>query len=147
MISVGEKYTSGINTNSKVYIDDIIRESNRIIIWGGAERKDDNTWDIAKAPFRLTLGGDLYVKSAHIENSVIAGSEIRTPKIIGTGEGPALTITDARIGIQFKNEDENKKYFEVRDKNTNIYNTLSLYGDKEQSIDFVRVEDGYNLYI
>ena len=152
VVSISGNYSSGINTKSEHYILDeeeepLVIDKNRIIFWGGAEVKDGNQ-NISKAPFKITQEGALYAEKAHINNSIIAGSEIQTPKIVGSGEDPALVITDAKTGIVFKDSSEKgeTKYFEVKDQNTNIFNTLSLKAN-EQAVDFVKVTNGYNLYI
>ena len=102
---------AGINTNSQIYTND--ENSERIILWAGAEGKEDN--DIQNAAFRVTEEGSVYARKGNFSDSILAnskiiGAEIQVAKITSRADDPALAIYDTDKGIIFKrsrnNDDE-----------------------------------------
>lgn len=107
-----DKY-SGINTNSSILFNKkfnnklIFDDNSPIIYWSGA--KSDLPADIQESNFQITSNGTIYAQNGFFEGSLITravldASEIKTAKIVGTGETPALTIEDTDIGIDFKSK-------------------------------------------
>lgn len=91
---------------------EVVNLNGEILLWAGA--MDTSAKAIKEAPFYVNENGCLYAKGAHFAGSVmsdaiITASEIHTAKIVGTGGIPALTITDASVGIVFSGKRNNEE--------------------------------------
>lgn len=156
---------AGINTNSSVQFNkDIpnvdIQDRSNIVFWGGAI--DNSASNIQKAPFQVTEKGTIYANNGLFEGVVIARSilsstVIQTPWIDGTGNNPALRITNTATndpnkisgGILFQhgsygdNENDLKDIFEVNSiigGNQNIYSDIHLYNHIYNNNNYIKKE-------
>lgn len=111
IVASGHSY-AGINTQNGVLATFDEGKENQdnspIVFWAGSENNEASS--IQKAKFQVTENGTIYAQrgtftGSVISDSIIEGSVIKTPKIVGTGTDineAALSIYAVNSGIEFK---------------------------------------------
>lgn len=137
---ISTQYSGEEAPTSEAYKQYFANESfGEILIWAGAE--EDTKAGIEGSKFFVDRMGNLYASSGYfngtiITDATITASELKTAKITGSGNGPALLIEDTFNGIHFNGikDGTQKTSFEVSYSDF-IVDVDSILLNKEVTID------------
>lgn len=102
-------YSGSNSPTSHGYKEYFGENTGEILLWAGAASTSKN--DVEESKFFVDKNGNLVAKSGYFKGTIITdaqitASEIITAKLTGNGSGPALTISDAALGIVFQKTDK-----------------------------------------
>jgi hypothetical protein len=129
VLDEGRSY-AGINTEDGATATVFDDDNTSIVFWAGSD--SESSEDIQKAAFQVTEGGSLYAQKglftgSIISKSIIEGSVIRTPKIVGTDTDAALKIyntgtnENGGAGISFISTDNDTESTTLSIKDTGFF--------------------------
>lgn len=120
-------YKGDQSPNSKAYSYWFGENTGSILLWAGANGTSKE--EIENSKFFVDEYGNLFAGSGYFKGTIITdakitASEIETAILTGTGEGPALTIKDARLGIVFQSNEQDLFRLTDQEINANISNVV-----------------------
>lgn len=98
-------YSGSDSPTSHGYAEFFGDNTGEILLWAGATGTSKE--EVENSKFFVDKNGNLVAKSGYFKGTIITdaqitASEIMTAKLTGNGSGPALTISDAALGIVFQ---------------------------------------------
>lgn len=128
---------AGVNTlTGASYIKDTTNQDlSKIVFWAGALDSTENS--IQEAPFQVTERGTLYANQGYFRESVfveavIEASVLRTSKIVGVGNNPALSVHTTekdRGGIVFVDDLSERATMTLDSDGINVNSGMLRVGD------------------
>ena len=120
-------YKGDQSPNSKAYSYWFGENTGSILLWAGANGTSKE--EIENSKFFVDEYGNLFAGSGYFKGTIITdakitASEIETAILTGTGEGPALTIKDARLGIVFQSNEQDLFRLTDQEINANISSVI-----------------------
>lgn len=102
-------YSGSDSPSSHGYSEYFGDNTGEILLWAGATGTTKE--EVENSKFFVDKNGNLVAKSGYFKGTIITdaqitASEIITAKLTGNGSGPALTISDAALGIVFQKTDK-----------------------------------------
>ena len=132
---------AGINTISKVNFNKTTGDISPIIFWAGSTGISADA--IRDSLYQVSANGTLYAQNAIITGSIIANSELRGPRLYGSGDSPALQIFDTKGGITFYNVDNGIEYASFTIDNLGLINHYYI-NNVQQNNRFVSIDTDSN---